>query len=238
MSTHIDAKKSDIAKIVLMPGDPLRAKWIAETFLKKVKLVNQVRGMYAFTGYYKNKRVTVMGHGMGIPSIGIYSHELFTFFDVEYIIRVGSAGSIDKNIDIGETFIAAESFSNSHYAEEIGVKVNKDRVLKPSKVLLDALIKAADKTKIPYHMGRVYSEDAFYSKYNVAQLKKFTGGAQMLEMEAFGLYANAMCSKKQAITILTCSDNLINHKALSPIERQTTFKNMVTIALEAATSLK
>ena len=238
MSTHIDAKKSDIAKIVLMPGDPLRAKWIAENFLKKVKLVNRVRGMYAFTGYYKDKRVTVMGHGMGIPSIGIYSHELFTFFDVEYIIRVGSAGSIDKNIDIGETFIAAEAFSNSHYAEEIGVKVNKDRALKPSKVLLDALIKAADKTKIPYHMGRVYSEDAFYSKYNVAQLKKFTGGAQMLEMEAFGLYANAMRSKKQAVTILTCSDNLINHKALKPIERQTTFKNMVTIALEAAASLK
>lgn len=237
MSTHIDAKKSDIAKIVLMPGDPLRAKWIAENFLKKVKLVNQVRGMYAFTGYYKDKRVTVMGHGMGIPSIGIYSHELFTFFDVKYIIRVGSAGSIDKNIDIGDTFIAAEAFSESHYAEEIGVKV-KNKVLKPSKILLDALVKAAKKNKIPYHMGRVNSEDAFYSKYNVAQLKKITGNAQMLEMEAFGLYANAIRSKKEAITILTCSDSLINHKALSPIERQTTFKNMVTIALEAATTLK
>lgn len=236
MSTHIELK-GEIANIVLMPGDPLRAKWIAETFLKKVKLVNQVRGMLGFTGYYKNKKISVFGSGMGIPSIGIYSHELYKFYDVKYIIRVGSAGSISKDFDVGDIGVAAESYSHSSFANDIGVKAI-NRTLKPSKYLLDATLKTAKKNNINCKPTRIFSEDAFYSKYNVAQLKKMTKKAELLEMESFGLYANAIKLKKQAITLLTCSDSLITKKAMSPYERQTSFKTMIKLALEIATTLK
>ena len=236
MSTHIELK-GEIANTVLMPGDPLRAKWIAETFLKKVKLVNQVRGMLGFTGYYKNKKISVFGSGMGIPSIGIYSHELYKFYDVKYIIRVGSAGSISKDLDVGDIGVAAESYSHSSFADDIGVKaINK--TLKPSKYLLDLTLKTAKKNNINCKPARIFSEDAFYSKYNVAQLKKMTKNAELLEMESFGLYANAIKLKKYAITLLTCSDSLITKKAMSPYERQTSFKTMIKLALEMAISLK
>jgi len=236
MSVHIN-DKADIAKVVLMPGDPLRAKWIAETFLKKVKLVNQIRGMYGFTGYYKNKKVTIFGSGMGIPSIGIYSHELFTLFGAKYIIRVGSTGSIDKSVNIGDVIIVNEAYSDSSYAKEIGVKVT-NKILKPSKYLLDAVTKTAAKNKIKCLKCRVVSGDAFYSRYSIKECKKMSGNAKAVEMEAFGLYATAMRAKKDALTILTCCDNLITHEEMNAYERQTTFKNMAKLALETAISLK
>ncbi len=236
MSVHIEPK-TEIAKVVLMPGDPLRAKWIAETFLKKVKLVNQVRNMFGFTGYYKNKKISVFGGGMGIPSIGIYSHELFSMYGVKYIIRVGSAGAIDKKINLGDIAIATEAFSKSNYANEIGIKPNKC-VFKPSEYLLNMTIKCAKKSKIKYLTAKVYSADAFYSKYSVAEIKKITNNAKLIEMEAFGLYANAIRNKKHALTILTCSDNLVTKKEMSAYARQTSFKNMIKLALETAICLK
>ncbi len=235
MSVHIQLK-GEISDVVLMPGDPLRAKWIAETFLKKVKLVNQVRGMLGFTGYYKNKKVTVFGSGMGIPSIGIYSHELYKFYDVKCIIRVGSTGSISKDFNVGDVGVATEAYSNSPYANDIGVKaINK--ILKPTKSILDLTLKIAKKNKINCKQIRVFSEDAFYSKYNIAQLKKISGNAESLECEAFGLYANAIKLKKQGLTLLTCSDSLITKKSMNPYERQTSFKTMTKLALEVAINL-
>lgn len=234
MSTHINAKKGDIANVVLMPGDPLRAKWIAENFLEKAILINDVRGMYGFSGYYKNKKITVMGSGMGIPSIGIYSYELYNFYDVDTIIRVGSAGSIDKKIKVGDVFFAAEAFSYSRYPESMRFKVNKDRILTPTKEILDLLIKTARQFKIPYHCGRVISEDAFYNNTKLEEMSELFHHAQMLEMEAFGLYANAIKYNKKALTIVTCSDSLITKEAMSSMERQTSFKTMVKLALEAA----
>ena len=165
MSTpHNEAEKGQIAKVVLMPGDPLRAKWIAENFLQDAELVNKVRGIYAYTGYYNGKRISVMAHGMGIPSIGIYSYELFKFYDVETIIRVGSTGSLKKEVNLGDVFIASSSTSFSNYADEIGVEV-KNNTLYPTKEILDLAIHTAKEQNIDFYIGNVASADAFYNKY-------------------------------------------------------------------------
>ena len=237
MSTpHNRAKKGDFAKVCIMPGDPLRAKWIAETFLDNAVLVNDVRGMLGFTGYYKGKRVSVMAHGMGIPSIGIYVYELFKFYDVDYIIRVGSAGALVKNIKVGSVFLVKDSYTKSVYPQELGVKT-KSHIFKPSKKLLDLAIDTCHKFKIPYHLGRVYSDECFYGRASVKERIKDSGGAQMCEMESAGLFATADKLKKQAMTLLTCSDNLVTHELMSSYERQTKFKDMVKLSLEMAIKL-
>lgn len=236
MTPHNNAKKNEIAKTVLMPGDPLRAKWIAENFLNNPKLVNDVRSMNAYTGKYKNKLVTVMAHGMGIPSIGIYSYELFNFYDVNNIIRIGSAGAYARDIHVRDVLVAAEAYSESSYASEIGV-VAKDKILKPSKKLLDLAIKQAKSENINLKVVRVDSKDAFYNKYKLNELVKTTG-AQAVEMEAFGLYANASLLNKNALCLLTVSDSLATGESLPPDERQTSFKEMVKLALEVAIKIK
>ena len=227
MSTpHNEAQKGQIAKVVLMPGDPLRAKWIAESFLKDAKLVNKVRGAYAYTGTYNGKKVTVMAHGMGIPSIGIYSYELFKFYDVDAIIRIGSAGSLCKEIKVGDVFISSSAISFSNYAEQIGVKV-KNNTLYPTKELVDLAETVCKENNIKYAIGNVASEDAFYNQYTPEQSRERHQGAQMVEMEAFGLYANAIKTNKKALVLLTCSDSLITHESMSALERQTSFEKMV-----------
>ena len=237
MSTpHNRAKKGDFSKVCIMPGDPLRAKWIAETFLDKVKIVNDIRCMYAYTGYYKGKRVSVMAHGMGIPSIGIYSYELFKFYDVDYIIRVGSAATSIKGIRVGSVFIVKDAFSKSQYMEELGAK-SKDDIYKPSKKIYDTLVKTSQQLKIPYHSGRIFSEDCFYSTFTPAQRIKLSKGCQMCEMESAALFANANKLHKQAATILTCSDSLITKDAMTHQERQSSMKNMIKIALETCIKL-
>lgn len=234
MTPHINAKEQDIAEVVLMPGDPLRAKWIAEKYLYKARVANDVRGMFAYTGYYNKRRITIMGHGMGIPSIGIYSHELFNFYNVKYIIRIGSAGSIEKDVKVGDVFVAAEAYSNSNYANDIGIKVT-NKVIKCDPKLLKLAIDTAKESKIDIRVGRALSEDAFYSKYSIADLKKTK--ASVLEMEAFGLYTNAIKAKKAALTILTCSDSLITKESLSSLDRQTSFTNMANLGLNLAAKL-
>ncbi len=237
MSTpHINAKKEDIAPVVLMPGDPLRAKWIAETFLTDVKVVNDVRNMLGFTGKYKDKTLTIMGSGMGIPSIGIYSYELFNFYDVKTIIRIGSAGSIDTKIKIGQVLIAKDAYSYSHYANEIGISATNN-TLHATPSLVDLAITTARELHIPFHIGQVYSEDAFYSNNSLEDLPKISNSSQMLEMEAFGLYANAIRSNKSSLAILTCSDSLITKESLNAEDRQTSFKDMAKLALETAIKL-
>ena len=169
MSTpHNGAKKGDFANVCIMPGDPLRAKWIAETFLDNCTLVNDVRGMLGFTGYYKGKKVSVMGHGMGVPSMGIYAYELYKFYGVDYIIRVGSGGAMIKDIKVGSIFVVDEAFGSSTFPKELGVKTNKG-VIKPTKKLFDLTIKTLKEEKIPYRVGRAFSEDCFYSSLTVKQ---------------------------------------------------------------------
>ena len=233
---HNNAKKGDFARVCIMPGDPLRAKWIAETFLEKVKLVNDVRGMFAFTGYYKGKRVSVMGHGMGTPSIGIYATELYKFYDVDYIIRVGTGGALVKQIHVGSVFLGEEAYSESNLLKEIGVKT-KNNIYKPSKKLLDLAIKTCKELKIPYNIGCIANSDCFYHNVPLDKLAKKMGNAKICEMESAGLYGIAKWLKKDAFSLLTCSDSLVTKEETTAHERQTTFKNMMKIALEMAIKL-
>jgi purine-nucleoside phosphorylase len=190
--------------------------------------------MLGFTGTYKGKKITVMGHGMGMPSIGIYSYELFHFYKVKNIIRIGSCGSLDKNINLGDVIICNEAFSTSTYAEDMGVNV-KNKTLKPSATLFKKCKAVAKKLNTKNCIeSKVLCEDAFYNKYTVAQKVQRSHGSKVVEMEAFALYANAIKTKANALCLLTVSDSLVTHKSMSPEQRQTTFKDMVTLALETA----
>lgn len=235
MTPHIKGKKGDFAKVVLMPGDPLRAKWIAENFLKDVKLITDIRGMLGYTGTYNGKPVSVMGHGMGIPSIGIYSFELFSFFDVDTIIRIGSAGSYKKEIPVGSVILTKECYSESTYAELMGEKV-VNKTLYPSQEVNDIITNTAKENNIHLLNCRVHSSDVFYSGRNLSEIISSTT-SDVVEMESFALFANANKLNKKAACLLTCSDSLVTHEAMSAEERQTNFKNMVKLALEAAIKL-
>jgi purine-nucleoside phosphorylase len=233
MTPHISAKKEQIAKTVLMPGDPLRAKWIAETFLKDAILVNDVRNMFAYTGTYKGKKITVMGHGMGIPSIGIYSYELFKFYDVENIIRVGSAGTYSPKINVMDVVLAKTAYSSSKYPEEIGIKYNNGVVESSSKI--NKVIEGKSKElKINIHQVQVHSSDTFYNISTPEQNRKNTG-SEVVEMEAVALFSNAIKLNKHAACLLTISDSLIDlSQSISHDKRRESFKEMVTLALESA----
>jgi purine-nucleoside phosphorylase len=233
---HNRAKENDFAKTVLMPGDPLRAKWISETFLKDAKLINDVRGMLGFTGLYKDKKVSVMGHGMGIASIGIYSYELFKFYGVETILRVGSAGAYSEKIKVGDIIIAESAFSFSTYADEVGVEV-KNNTLNATPSLVNLTKETAKELGLSFFEGKVYSSDAFYNKYTLQENIQRTQGCAAVEMEAFALYANAIKLSKQALTILTCSDSLVTGDSLSAEDRQTSFSAMIKLALAVAYKL-
>lgn len=233
MTAHNKAKKGEIAKVVLMPGDPLRAKWIAENFLKNYKLVNDIRGMFAYTGTYNGKSVSIMGHGMGIPSIGIYSWELYEFYDVDLIIRVGSAGSYSKDINVGDLMIVKEAYSDSTYANQLGLNPN-EKVLSGDSYYYELAVNYAAKNNINLKQIRVHSSDVFYgSSRNLEQLVLETK-AQAVEMESFGLFANATKLNKKAITFLTCSDSLVTHEAMPAEDRQTKFNAMINLSLEVA----
>lgn len=236
MTPHNSASKNDIAKIVLMPGDPLRAKWIAENFLENYKLVNQVRNMYCYTGTYKGKEISVMAHGMGIPSIGIYSYELFDFYDVDVIIRIGSAGSYTKDINVNDVFLVEEAFSESTYADLLNVELI-DSCTFPTKEINDIIKQTANENNIELHIGRCHSSDVFYGKRPLDTIVNSTK-AKCVEMEAFALFANAKVLNKKAATILTCSDSLVTGDSLPANLRETSFKKMVLLALDSAYKLK
>lgn len=232
MTPHIKANKGEIAKIVIMPGDPLRAKFIAENFLENVKLVSSVRNMFCYTGTYKGKEVSVMGHGMGIPSIGIYSYELFYFYGVEKIIRVGSAGSYVENIGLGDIFLVKEAYSESQYAKLIGIENATEVLRAPTNNVNNKIIETAKRLNINLFFGRCYSSDAFYAKEDYNTTKKRTK-SEVVEMEAYALFANAIKLNKEAAVLLTCSDSLVTKEEMSPEERQTSFKNMIILVLES-----
>jgi len=203
MTPHIKAKKSEIGKIIIMPGDPLRAKLIAKKYLTNPKLVNDIRGMLAYTGNYKNKLITVMGHGMGCGSIGIYAYELFSkqFYDADLIIRIGSCASYNKNLIINDLFLVSEAYGDTSFDQLIGVEVN-NRILKASPKPIELAINVANKNKINFTQGRALTSDAFYKADSVDKLIKRTK-LKVAEMEAFGLYACAKKHQKEALTLLT-----------------------------------
>lgn len=231
MTPHIEAKREDIAKTVIMPGDPLRAKMIAEKYLEDYKLVNSVRGMLAFTGYYKGKRVTVMGSGMGMPSMGIYSYELFKFYDVENIIRVGSAGSYTKDLSLYDVVLAQDSYSESSYAL---VQNNfEENIIEASQNLNERIISASERLNKKIKLGRIHSTDVFYKENNNFEVILKNYGCIAVEMESFALFYNAKVLGKNAACLLTISDSLVTREETTPEERQNSFTEMIELALEA-----
>ena len=229
---HIAAKEGDFAKTVLMPGDPLRAKFIAETFLTDAVLVNNVRGVNGYTGYYNGKRVSVMASGMGIPSMGIYSYELFNFYDIDNIIRIGTAGSIHPDLKIRNVVLAMGACTDSNY----GAQYELPGTFAPiaSFELLRKAVKVIEEMgNIGYKVGNVVSSDVFYSdRQTTAAWQKM--GALAIEMESAALYMNAARAGKNALTICTISDSLVTGEVTTAEERQTSFADMLKIALEIA----
>ena len=239
MSTpHNAAAVGQFAKTVLMPGDPLRAKFIAETFLDAPQLVNSVRGMLGFTGTYHGVPVSVMGHGMGIPSIGIYSYELFSHYDVDRIIRIGSAGSYDPAVKLYDVVLAQGAVSESTYAKVMSRY--EDDITYPSAALNDRLRQAAAQLGIPLAQGNVHSADVFYRQDNGEtptywEKLRDQRNCVAVEMESFALFHNANVLGKEAACLLTISDSFVSPGITTAEERQTCFTNMMKVALEAAT---
>ena len=229
---HIAAKEGDFAKTVLMPGDPLRAKFIAETFLTDAVLVNNVRSVNGYTGYYNGKRVSVMASGMGMPSMGIYSYELFNFYDIDNIIRIGTAGSIHPDLKIRNVVLAMGACTDSNY----GAQYELPGTFAPiaSFELLRKAVKVIEEMgNIGYKVGNVVSSDVFYSdRQTTAAWQKM--GALAIEMESAALYMNAARAGKNALTICTISDSLVTGEVTTAEERQTSFDDMMKIALEIA----
>ena len=226
---HINAKENDFAKIVLMPGDPVRAKWMAETFLTEYKQVTDVRGILGFTGKTKNgKLISIMASGMGMPSIGIYSYELFNVYGVKNIIRIGSAGSYTKDLNIYDVVIGKDAYSESTFA--LTAFGYKEDVMEGSKELYDKIVKTAKAINIPLHETRIHSSDVFYRQKGNA-IEEVGKGKKCgcVEMESFALFANALALKKNAACLLTISDSLITHEETTAEERQTSFDNMIKI---------
>ncbi|HKL73812.1 MAG TPA: purine-nucleoside phosphorylase [Clostridia bacterium] len=226
---HITAKKEDFAKTVLMPGDPLRAKFIAETFLENATLVNNVRGINGYTGFYKNKRVSVMASGMGMPSIGIYSYELYNFYGVENIIRIGSAGAISDELKLMDIVIGLGACTNSSYAS----MYNLPGTFAPtaSFELVEKAVAAAKEMEIVPKVGNIFSSDNFYDDANSLKIWQKMG-VLAVEMEAAALYMNAARSGKRALCICTISDCPLKGESLNAEMRQTSFTAMMKIALE------
>ena len=235
MTPHNEAKKEDIAKVVLMPGDPLRAKYIAENFMENIKLVNTARGMYAYTGTYKGKEITVMGHGMGIPSIGIYAHELFSFYDVDCIIRIGSCGGYVESLNLKDVLLVKEAYSESTFAQVYNGEKSHSIVAKNS--CNDIISQTAKELGIDVIEGNVHSSDAFYSTTtDISNLYK-EHGCIAVEMETFALFHIANSLNKKVACILSVTDSLVKDDNLNPNERQTALTNMIKLGLETAIKL-
>ena len=232
---HIEAKKGEIAKNVLMPGDPLRAKYVAEHFLEDARLVNQVRNVYAYTGTYKGKELTVMASGMGMPSIGIYSYELYKFYDVENIIRIGSAGAYTEKLKVLDVVLADSVWSESTYGQAQSLDMKNWQY--PSEMLNRHIKDTAQKMNKKLLSGPIHSSDVFYHEADANDvLHKMVDAEGLLcvEMESFALFHNAEILGKNAACLLTISDSLVTGEELDADTRATAFAEMAELALEAA----
>ena len=233
---HNNAKLGDIAKTVLMPGDPLRAKYIAETYLEDVVCFNTVRNMFGYTGTYKGNRVTVMGSGMGMPSIGIYSYELYKFYNVENIIRIGSAGAYKENVKLFDIVVCDKAYSESNYAYVFNLY--DKHTIEPSEYLNSKILETAKRLNIQIHQGCVHSSDVFYHEPNSTYMEDVKkNDCVCVEMESFALFSNAKALNKRAACILTISDSLVTHQETTAEERQNSFNEMMKLALETAITL-
>ena len=230
-TAHNEAEKGEIARIVLMPGDPLRARHIAQTYLDQPVQFNAVRGMLGYTGEYRGRKVSVMGSGMGMPSIGIYSYELFRFYDVDAIIRVGSAGAYVSELNLFDLVLADSAWSESTYA--LAQSGESQDVQQPDPQLNEIIRSAAHKLQVPLHEGRIHSSDVFYHEQD--ELARYRShGCVCVEMESFALFHNARVCGKQAACLLTISDSLISGVQTSAAQRERAFGQMMETALESA----
>ena len=235
MTPHIESKKDEIAPLVIMPGDPLRAKYIAENYLENYKLVSKVRNIYAYTGYYKGIKITVMASGMGMPSIGIYSYELYKFYDVENIIRVGSAGAYTDSLKLYDIVLATSSYSESSFA--LTQNNCTEKILYSSKFLNEKIKEASEKLQIKVNPCVIHSSDVFYKENDNFRELYENYKCMACEMESFALFHNANVLSKNAACLLTISDNFITGEKTTSTERQNSFTKMMEVALEAAINL-
>lgn len=233
MSTpHNAASEGQIAKTVLMPGDPLRAKYIADNYLTDVVCFNEVRNMFGYTGTYKGKKISVMGGGMGMPSIGIYSYELYNFYGVESIIRIGSAGGISDEVKVRDVVVGMGASTNSNYAAQYKLPGTIAPIADFG--LLEKAVASAREKNIPIRVGNILSSDVFYNADEGFNDAWKSMGILCVEMEAAALYLNAAKAGKKALCLLTISDHLYTGEALSAEERQTSFRDMMEVALDLA----
>jgi len=235
MSVHIKAKKGEIAKTVLQPGDPLRAKYIAENFLENIRLVSDTRNIFYFTGTYKNKEISVGASGMGAPSIGIYSYELFTEYEVETIIRIGTCGAYSTDLKLFDVLNVENAASESTYAKFAwGIE---DEIISHQGKIFDELNSVAEKISVPLKKTNIHTSDIFYRKDNNLPAIAEKYNCLAVEMEAFALFANAQYLGKNAATLLTVSDIIPTHEFISADEREKALKPMIELALETAFSI-
>ena len=231
-TAHINATPEDFASTVLMPGDPFRAKLIAEKYLENAVLVNNVRGVQGYTGTYKGKRVSVMASGMGMPSIGIYSYELFNFFGVNNIIRIGSAGSLQDDIRVRDIVIGMGCSTDSNYAASYDLPGTFAPLCSYS--IMSKCVETAKALGLTYHVGNLLSADVFYLDDDTVNARWAKMGVMAVEMEGAALYMNAARANKNALVICTVSNHIITGEELSAEERQNSFGEMITLALETA----
>ena len=235
-TAHINATPDDFSKTVLMPGDPKRAKMIANTYLEDARLINDIRGIQGYTGTYKGKKISVMASGMGMPSMGIYSYELFNFFDVDNIIRIGTAGAVNTDIKVRDIVIGMGTSTDSNYAKNF----NLPGTFAPlcSYELLTKCTHTADEMKLKYRVGNLLSTDVFYADDSSVNGRWSEMGVMAVEMEGAALYMNAAKAKKNALVICTISNHIITGEELSAEDRQNSFDEMITLALNTALKLE
>ena len=232
---HIKAQKNEIARVVLMPGDPLRSQYVAENFLKDATLFNNVRGVQGYTGEWNGARVSVMASGMGMPSIGIYSYELYNFYDVDCIIRIGSAGALQKNVGLRDIVFGMGACTNSAYPEQYGLGGSVAPICDFETLRTAASI--AEQMGLKYHVGNLFSSDTFYDETG-GGLRWQKMGVLAVEMEAAALYMNAMRAGKKALAICTVSDSLVTGESTDSDERQKGFTDMMRLALDLAANIQ
>ncbi len=234
-TAHIESNKEDIAKVVLMPGDPLRAKYIADKYLQNVKQVNKVRNIFAYTGTYKGRKITVFSSGMGNPSMGIYSYELFKYYDVDYIIRIGTAGAYTKELKLMDLLVVTNCYSESSYAKEL--YGGQSSIATASSLVVQTIKETAYAQEQVLKYGRVHCADAFYNENIDIQKLAEEYGCQAVEMETFALFSNAKLLNKNAGCILTISNSLITNEETTSEQREKGLDDMITLALESGIRL-
>lgn len=229
---HNRATKEEIANVLLMPGDPMRSKYIAEEFLENAVLFNNIRGVQGYTGLWKGKRVSVMSSGVGIPSISVYAYELFNFYETDAIIRVGTAGSIQKDVKVGEVLFAEKAYTNSNFLKHFSLSM--DYLPTPDPELLNLAVQKAEEKSIVYHKGSVLTEEIYYSQEE-GIVEKWAGrGIQAFEMEAAALYANAAQANKKALALFTISNDILSGEEMDPDLRERALNSMIEIGLDTA----